>query len=740
MKKRIICLVCIFSFLMSLYALIDNIDNIRFDSILSDFGSYNYAINKYNDKLFVDNLYRIGEYHINEDGSLELNHVHETVLAFEPSSFIHNHKLYYNELKSDSDLYTYRYLSVADITQSPMQHLQTVNTEIDRWYGCSRGIYNEKILLGDSANSIGRLFNIDSLEYEAYINDADGVFAVTDSVFIQAGWITVGGNNITSLRFFNLNEVENNELPDFFNEVVLSEEEYVDVVYLKCEDGLLYVMGFHYLEIFDIDDINNPVSIFHRDITGEFDFWYYVDAVLSGDIVFAITIWADVMAFDINTSDIIYEEAAVRYGASQFGSLCLDYPIIYCNRSEYLTQYELEPDVNKIKDYGVFQGVCRHNIDYVVTNDISNQTLSLFSTMFDNIYTTTRGDIYDFGSFDVNDNKLFLRYTKYSYEQGPIFKYWFDIYELSGNELLLLNSIELGFVPIQTRVIGNFLYFGKTLDGLDLTEVYRINEGELEFYTVLNGYMQGLGSHVHSDFICICYNGVFEFRDKASPEDILFYYSFDFINGDDMPSFIFVNEDTFMAYGSSNSASVYRVNDNSIEYMYSHNYATNNTVLIPFGELMVSYESYSRIKNIESIGNYGFSEVGSFNALYNSKEFFFPEHNKMLSYTQEGAFLYSFDYTVANADYTVEKPKTISVYPNPCISGNVNFKGEQTKKISIYNIKGQLVKRLENSNVHDSSFIWDKKDQNNHKVASGIYFYKAETAKGMQTGKLMILK
>ena len=70
----------------------------------------------------------------------------------------------------------------------------------------------------------------------------------------------------------------------------------------------------------------------------------------------------------------------------------------------------------------------------------------------------------------------------------------------------------------------------------------------------------------------------------------------------------------------------------------------------------------------------------------------------------------------------------------------MNFKGEQTKKISIYNIKGQLVKRLENSNVHDSSFIWDKKDQNNHKVASGIYFYKAETAKGMQTGKLMILK
>lgn len=204
---------------------------------------------------------------------------------------------------------------------------------------------------------------------------------------------------------------------------------------------------------------------------------------------------------------------------------------------------------------------------------------------------------------------------------------------------------------------------------------------------------------------------------------------------------MFVDEDHFMIYDyPPGYASVYRVSDSGLEFLYTQNFDSCYTTLNAFNGLLTKSIENPRQKTIYSIGDYEFHEAGEYEALPFTKEFFYPEYNKMLKYSNEGAFLYSFDYTVASDEHTIVKPKAISAYPNPCISGNVHFKAQQAKSISIYNIKGQLVKKIEANPETNKELIWDKKDQNQQNVASGIYFYRVEQGQDAQIGKLMILK
>jgi flagellar hook assembly protein FlgD len=63
-------------------------------------------------------------------------------------------------------------------------------------------------------------------------------------------------------------------------------------------------------------------------------------------------------------------------------------------------------------------------------------------------------------------------------------------------------------------------------------------------------------------------------------------------------------------------------------------------------------------------------------------------------------------------------------------------------EISIYNIKGQLVKVLVNDfkNAGEYSAIWDGRDSIGNQVSSGIYFYKLKTGNFEKTKKMILMK
>jgi flagellar hook assembly protein FlgD len=85
-------------------------------------------------------------------------------------------------------------------------------------------------------------------------------------------------------------------------------------------------------------------------------------------------------------------------------------------------------------------------------------------------------------------------------------------------------------------------------------------------------------------------------------------------------------------------------------------------------------------------------------------------------------------------------------YPNPFNpTTTISFSIPNDNKVvelSIYNIKGQLVKTLvhEFKPAGEHSVIWDGRDSNGNRVSSGIYFYKLRAGDFQKVRKMILLK
>jgi len=62
--------------------------------------------------------------------------------------------------------------------------------------------------------------------------------------------------------------------------------------------------------------------------------------------------------------------------------------------------------------------------------------------------------------------------------------------------------------------------------------------------------------------------------------------------------------------------------------------------------------------------------------------------------------------------------------------------------LSVYNVKGQLVKQLKNEVMSKGhhTVVWNGKNNNNKSVSSGIYFIRINTEKNRSIKKALLLK
>jgi hypothetical protein len=84
-------------------------------------------------------------------------------------------------------------------------------------------------------------------------------------------------------------------------------------------------------------------------------------------------------------------------------------------------------------------------------------------------------------------------------------------------------------------------------------------------------------------------------------------------------------------------------------------------------------------------------------------------------------------------------------YPNPASSQDVTFRANLVRpqmEISIYNVRGQLIRRATDFTKVDSesSFVWDRKNERGQPVAPGIYLYRIKTDTQATAGKILIVK
>ena len=89
---------------------------------------------------------------------------------------------------------------------------------------------------------------------------------------------------------------------------------------------------------------------------------------------------------------------------------------------------------------------------------------------------------------------------------------------------------------------------------------------------------------------------------------------------------------------------------------------------------------------------------------------------------------------------------TTTNYPNP-FNPSTTIKYSLPRaghlQLSIYNVRGQLVKTLINGHRPagaDQTIIWDGTNNQGSAAASGVYFYEARTGGEVKIGKMVLLK
>jgi len=66
----------------------------------------------------------------------------------------------------------------------------------------------------------------------------------------------------------------------------------------------------------------------------------------------------------------------------------------------------------------------------------------------------------------------------------------------------------------------------------------------------------------------------------------------------------------------------------------------------------------------------------------------------------------------------------------------------ENTEITIYNIKGQKVRKLVNTVVTtgEHSVVWQGKDDKGNQVSSGVYFIRMQIGQQVYTGKAVLMK
>ena len=94
------------------------------------------------------------------------------------------------------------------------------------------------------------------------------------------------------------------------------------------------------------------------------------------------------------------------------------------------------------------------------------------------------------------------------------------------------------------------------------------------------------------------------------------------------------------------------------------------------------------------------------------------------------------------AEYPIGNIGSVVCYPNPMSSNGTIISLEETidakSMIYIYDGKGNLIRKLNFSNLHDAtSVFWDGANENNAQVSPGIYYVSAKANDKMMAGKLI---
>ena len=308
------------------------------------------------------------------------------------------------------------------------------------------------------------------------------------------------------------------------------------------------------------------------------------------------------------------------------------------------------------------------------------------------------------------DSSLVLNYFA-NFPDEPFFNPYslerFHYYDLMGFPATILNGTN--------KILG---YYSGYLDEFSSIYYHELNEGK---------------TFVESDTSCAYYNDignvefVVQFEYSQTP---LFA---DFIAG--LTFYIAIMENVSGIQGLPSDIDIQAM-------LYMANEATG--LLLNYEEPFGDTINFNMLEDFETISG----DTDSCSVVYwlqdnFSKEIFLVNS---LPFTEFIPGLVSID-----EDDIPTYQQSVQIYPNPYkFSGYLNISLNSSREVqqptvAIYNIKGQLIKEIKSDDIgYSHTFIWDGRDNNNKKVASGVYLMKFESKTGgtinKQFRKCLLLK
>jgi hypothetical protein len=735
MKKLIIS--AMFLLIIScLSSTIISIDNITLNRKLLDFDFYYGTLNKYNNRLIVDCAYKIEEYNIMSDGSLEKILSFDTKINYDQSSFIVNNK-FYRYIKKNSQYY----IQIFDLNFEPMELITTVMIPTPFFYRIYNFEIGDYILFTDAVNHRSYKLHKETNEIDGFIDDLYGIIASENDYLY---WLKYRFNNQNEIEGINVEiydtqHLENNEFGELVNVFEL-EGCPLNIFFMKVENNYFYCYGESFIYVFDVRDVQTPEQVIHL---VENDEYMFIDVIYYNNQLYTSLTTGEIVLYSIvdNNYDVSFISNG-NFDSQYLNNLSLNYPYLYRNNYYGVSVYDIDNAFSNIYNYFSYEELYDANLykNYYFEHDENNHHYKIYP-----LYLSTEK------FYEIPDNGML-----YSMKQIDNYLYicrldenqiaYFEMYSLSDTqsaELLISQHVE-AFRDIE--IINDYIY----LVDHDMNYVYQIIDNLLVFYTSFNGI---IGSYSHSmsyqnrDYIFVKNGNILEIRDSFHPDYILYSD-----NDNNLTYYLSIFENNYVSkYDFEQDVDFYRFDFNtfSIEHILSYSFDNDENYRNsgPYNGIFSKDACFADDSIIYNIVDGEINELGVFDAscLTVSHSRFFPEYNTAIFRAGSGFYLYDIEYTVSSSDQVVEINRDTYVYPNPVNGGDVNFKtalsGNDTE-ISIYNIKGQLVKTSKAFQTKDneSIFTWDKRNNQNQSVASGVYFYKIKTDTQIKTGKFLIMK
>ncbi|NQV19340.1 MAG: T9SS type A sorting domain-containing protein [Armatimonadetes bacterium] len=726
------------------------VENLEFVQVVYRCASYEASMLEHNNKLYLDAKGAVEEYHILEDGSLELNSYIDRPCYSLADAIILGDTLFVGENHNPS-IGDESKIFVIGISEDEMNLVDTIQTNsINGLYRFAGNDDYFVYTLSSNTNSV--VLDRNTFELVTDELSTGSYYTIKDTILFSEMVCA----DSSALLIESISDI-NNPVEIAF----LLTGEYQQNLSYHFRDSNLFILRNREILIIDISDLEDPsiITTIHN-IPNIPSVNFLTNMIFYENYIIFTNQESTLWIYDItniNEPQLVSVIQDFEQASTSKGPLILVDNDIYFSGSEsniYHIDATYLPDIEILGEYGsggFFSIFYEYFHPYILCRKIGVREANYFNVTEDEpVVHELDESPYGFSSFTHNDTLLcYLSMESLSED-------YLKIYHYNENVITLANEISLGTTNYRSVNLKNdyLILMGYNPGTIKIYEIlpdYSLNEIG-NFILGIKPYLLQQTTQFDLDYLYIQYevgdNNFVSILESQPPFDEVANFSMN-IFGVEQGSMYLLSDDKVLFYkGNYPGMTIRLCNYNFPDQFELLDTITSDRFFKLHDDLLTGSKSYSgeigyytwQNDVIEEVCNYDFGVE-----VYNN--IFVPELNKLYAVGRYNIIEYACDYTdVDNFELPiVSYGYDLRNYPNPFNpTTTIQFNTENTEdtEIIIYNIKGQKVRTFSNHQINKYSnhqIIWNGTDANNHSVGSGVYLYQIKINGNSKAISKMIL-